>query len=180
MSIYLIPFVSFDHLSIFEIYPESEIPLLTEIAKLDWFSSEEDPIHLLPDILIFRVFHVDRIVFRVVNYRTSYSTWFSADVDVKINSKYDVEVFFVLSKTLILASNFLLDRYSQQRQLLSSYVKKEYQSGPSHPCCLTRQTTFATTTFSITIPPIYRQSATGHSSEFHSRMILHVMRFLVV
>ena len=97
MSIYLIS-LSSDTLSIFEIYPQSEIPRLTQIAHLDWFfPSEEDPVHLLPDTLIFRVFHANRIIFRVVNYRTNYSTWFSADVDVKITSKYDIEVVFFCS-----------------------------------------------------------------------------------
>ena len=88
---------------------------------------EEEPAHLLPDTLIFRVFHEDRIVFRVVDYRTKYSTHFSADVNVKnIGFEPNVEVFFVLSKMLKLASNCLLGRHSQQRQLLLSSVKKEY------------------------------------------------------
>ena len=98
-----------DTISIFEIYPQSETPLLTQIAHVDWFT-EEDPAHLLPDTLIFRVFHEDRIVFRVVDYRTKYSTRFSVDVSVKmIGFKPNVEVFFVLSKMLKLASNYWVD-----------------------------------------------------------------------
>ena len=89
-GVYLIPSFSSDHLSIFEIYPQSEIPLLTQIAHLDWSSSQEDLAHLLPDTVICRVFHEDRIVFRVVDYRTNYSTCFSADV----NESDNVEVFF--------------------------------------------------------------------------------------
>jgi hypothetical protein len=121
MSIF-IPSFRPDKISIFEIYPQSlsETPLLTQIAHLDWSSEDEYPVHLLPDTLIYR----EGIVFRVVNYRTNYSTCFSADVNVRVGS--DVEVFFVLSKTLKLASNYLLGRHSRRRQLLSSSVKKEY------------------------------------------------------
>ena len=86
------PFFRDDHFSIFEIYPQSEIPLLTQIAYLDWMSSENEPVHLLPDTLICRVFHEDKIVFRVVDYRTNYSTCFSAHVKA-INIEDDVEVF---------------------------------------------------------------------------------------
>ena len=75
------------------------MPLLTQIARLDWFGAE--PVHLLPDILIFRNFHRDRIVFRVVDYRTNCSTCFSADVNVKVGiivNKSDVKVFFFFSR----------------------------------------------------------------------------------
>ena len=97
---YLIPSFSNSHLSIYETYPQSERPLLTQIAHLDWFSSEkEDPAHLLPDTLICRIFYEVRIVFRVVDYRTNYSACFSAYVDVKnIDLKPDVEVFFFFPK----------------------------------------------------------------------------------
>jgi hypothetical protein len=99
--VYLIPsfssgYPSTDHLSIFEIYPQSEIPLLTEIY-LHRFPSE-DAAHwqLLPDTLLFRAIHEDRIVFRVVDYRTNYSTCFSVDVELKniISLNRDVEVIF--------------------------------------------------------------------------------------
>ena len=46
----------------------------------------------MPDTLIFRTFHKDRIDFRVEDYRTNYSTRFSVDVDAKIRD--DFEVFF--------------------------------------------------------------------------------------
>ena len=89
----IIPFSS-DHFYIFEIYPQREIPLLTQIAHPKWFPYKEHPVHLLPDTLISRVFHKDRIVFRVVDYRTNRSTCFSADVNVKtIDDKHDVEVY---------------------------------------------------------------------------------------
>jgi len=64
-------------LSIFEIYPQSEIPLLTQIAH---FSSKKYPVHLLPDTIICRVIRGNRMVFRVVDYRTNYSICFTADV----------------------------------------------------------------------------------------------------
>ena len=75
------------------------MPLLTQIARIAWF--EDEPAHLLPDTLICRDFHTDRIGFRVMNYRTNYSTCFSADVDVNIDiiiNKPDVKVTFFLSR----------------------------------------------------------------------------------
>ena len=110
------------HLSIFEIYPQSEIPLLTRIAHLDLLHPREVAAHLLPDTLVCRAIHNDRIIFRVVDYRRNCSTRFSANV----NAYDNVEVFFVLSKTLKLAPNHLLGRHSRRRQLSSSSVKKEY------------------------------------------------------
>ena len=91
--VYLIPSFSPDHLSIFEIYPQSEKPQLTQIAHLDWFSFEEDPPNLLPDTLICHALYEDRIVFRIVNYRTNYSTSFPADIDTEKNGP--IEVIFV-------------------------------------------------------------------------------------
>ena len=71
------------------------MPLLTQIADFGWFAVDEQPSHLLPDILIRRAFHEDRIVFGVVDYRTNHSTCFSASVGV-INVKDEVEVFLFL------------------------------------------------------------------------------------
>ena len=82
--------------------------MLTKIAHVDWFPSE-NPTHLLPDTLIGVVFNTDRIVFRVVNYRTNYSICFSADVRWRELLIY--EVLFVLSKKLKLASNYFLGRH---------------------------------------------------------------------
>ena len=94
-SVYLIPSFRY-HLSIFEIYPQSEKPLLTEIARLDWGFSTDHPPHLLPDTLICRAFYGDRIIFRVVDYRTNYSTCFTADVQRYYSD--DVEVLFCSSQ----------------------------------------------------------------------------------
>ena len=93
---YFLFFFSSEHLSIFEIYPQSEIPVLTQIAHLHWNPSEEVPADLLPETVICRVQHDDRIVFRVVDYRTNYSTFFSVDVDAKRSDR--VKVNFILSK----------------------------------------------------------------------------------
>ena len=105
----LIPSFSSDFVSIFEIYPQSEIPLLTKIAHLDWFSSMEDlgGFHLLPDTLI-RACHIsrkNRILFRVVDYRTNYSTCFSVNVDSRKTYKFH-DVFFLFSPKAKLASNY--------------------------------------------------------------------------
>jgi len=98
-----------DHLSIFEIFPQSEIPQLTQIAHLDWFPPEEDPVHLLSDTLICRVFYEDRIVFRVVDYRTNFSTTFSVDVDVKkFGFKYNVETFATKTDIIVLCKEGIL------------------------------------------------------------------------
>ena len=59
------------------------MPLLTQIAHLYWIQSEEFASHSLRDILICHFFQEDRIVFRVVDYRTNYLTCFSVDVDAK-------------------------------------------------------------------------------------------------
>ena len=99
-GVYLLLILSFssdDRLAIFEIYPQSEVPLLTEIGHVDLFS-EEEAAHLLPDIVICRRDVDDRIVFRVVNYRTNYSTCFSTDDDVNASEIDSVKVFCVSSK----------------------------------------------------------------------------------
>ena len=67
-----------DTLSIFEVYPQSEIPLITQIAHINWHYHRERVAHFLPDILVFRASIKNRIDFRVVDYRTNYSTSFSA------------------------------------------------------------------------------------------------------
>ena len=53
---YLILSFSIHQLYFFEIYPQSKIPLLTQIAHFRRFSCNEAPAHLLPDILICRNF----------------------------------------------------------------------------------------------------------------------------
>jgi hypothetical protein len=79
---------------LYEIYPQSETPLLTQIAHLD---CNKIPVHLLTDTLIFWDFRGR--VFRVWDYRANYSRCFAADIEVK-RYCYELEVFSVLSKTL--------------------------------------------------------------------------------
>jgi hypothetical protein len=109
-SIIFNSFFSSRYLSVFEIYPQSEMPVLTQIAHLHWIPYEGAPDHFLPNTLICSVSYDDRIVFRVLDYRTNHSTCFSADVDMKRNLGF-VRVFFVLSKTLKLDPNYLLGRH---------------------------------------------------------------------
>ena len=103
MNIYLISSTSFGynvHLSsrftVFEIYPQNEIPLITQTARFT--DSKEYPTHLLPNILICEKSHASGMIFKVVDYRTNYSTRFIANVTSKDN---DPEVLFILSNTLI-------------------------------------------------------------------------------
>ena len=69
-------------MSIYEIYPQSESPLLIQIAHLDWDICKDNPAHLLSDTLIFRDFLDDMIVFRIWDYRANYSTCFSVSADL--------------------------------------------------------------------------------------------------
>ena len=59
-------FYSSKHLSIFEIYPQSEIPQLTQIANFSW-SPDEEPLQLLSETLICLHFQEDRMFFRIVD-----------------------------------------------------------------------------------------------------------------
>ena len=104
---FLIPSFSPDYLYIYEIYPQSEKPLLTEIGQFHW-DSYEDKFYLLPDTLIRRVFNEDAtergMVFSIVNYRTNYSTCFSADIDMTkfnfgIDNENNFEVYLFCFKT---------------------------------------------------------------------------------
>ena len=91
------------HLSIFEIYPQSEKPVLTLIAHLDFFSDLRYSEFLLTDILIC-IEDEFRFALRVVDYRKNCSKLFSPDFDLDSPFK----VFFVLSKMWRLPSNYLL------------------------------------------------------------------------
>ena len=79
---------------LYEIYPQSETPLLVQIAHLDCNMISA---HLLTDMLIFRDFHEDRVVFRVWDYRANRSTCFAAEIEVE---RLSLDVFSVLSKML--------------------------------------------------------------------------------
>ena len=94
-----------EYCSIYEIYPQSETPHLTQIAYLavDNDLSGDSPAHLLPDTAIWRDLYKDRIVFRVWDYRQNHSKSFSVDVDVE-KFEFNLEVYFFLSQALKLAS----------------------------------------------------------------------------
>ena len=53
--------------SVYEIYPQSENPHLTEVAHLDFDPSKDSPAHLLvlPGTVIWYDYYEDRIVFWV-------------------------------------------------------------------------------------------------------------------
>ena len=102
-------FFRYEDCSVCEIYPQSETPHLTQIAHLDFNPTKDPPAHLLPGTVLWYGFYGDRIVFRVWDYRLNHSVSFSADVDVD-KFEYDLEVYFILSKILKLASNSFLGR----------------------------------------------------------------------
>ena len=97
--------------TIYEIYPGSETPILTQIAHLDLDPSENrnPQVCLLPGTVICHDLYSDRIVFRVWDYRVNHSISFSVDVDCK-KFDYDLQVYFILSKALKLASNSFVVR----------------------------------------------------------------------
>ena len=96
--------------SVYEIYPQSETPHLTQIAYLNFDPSKDPPAHLLPATVVWYGFYEDnRIVFRVWDYRLNHSISFSVDVDVDIFER-NLEVYFILSETPKLASNSFVNR----------------------------------------------------------------------
>ena len=95
-------FLRCDICSVYEIYPQSETPHLTQIAHLG-FDSRVFLTLLTPGIVIWYRFYEDRIVFRVWDYRLNHSISFSVDVDVE-KFEFNIEVYFILSKALKSAS----------------------------------------------------------------------------
>ena len=96
--------------SIYEIYPQSKTPHLSQIADLDFnISDSEDPPNclFLPGLVFWYSFNEDeaRTVFRVWDYRLNHSISFSAAADF-----IGYHVYFVLCKTLELASDSFVGR----------------------------------------------------------------------
>jgi hypothetical protein len=91
---------------IYEIYPQSETPHLTQIAHLDLTGNDY---LLLPGTLIWFTFYEAMVVFWVWDYRLNRSISFSVDVDVD-KFEYKLKVNFFLSKVLKCASNSLVGR----------------------------------------------------------------------
>jgi hypothetical protein len=98
---------------VYEIYPQSETPHLTQIASLyfnfDLDFAPSDGSYLLPGTVIWDSFYDDRIIFWVWDYRLNHSINFSVDVDVD-KLDFNLEVYFILFKALKLASNSFVGR----------------------------------------------------------------------
>ena len=86
--------------SVYEIYPQSESPHLSQIAHLDIDLSKPFQVYLLPGTVVMYEFYVDRIVYRVWDYRLNHSISFAVD-----KFERSLGVYFILSKALKLASN---------------------------------------------------------------------------
>jgi hypothetical protein len=80
--------------SVFEIYPQSETPHLTQIAHLDCDPTRDPPVYLLPGTVIWHGLYEDGIIFRVWDYRLNHSISFSVDVDVE-KFEFNVKVYFI-------------------------------------------------------------------------------------
>ena len=106
ISLWLICFFR-SNCSVYEIYPQSETPHITQIAHLDNLDpSVNPPIYLLPDMVIWCGLNRDRdqTVFRVWDYRLNHSISFAVDVFEK-NETYYHSVGIILSKALKLFYN---------------------------------------------------------------------------
>ena len=106
----MVDFFRFKYCTVYEIYPQSENPCLTKVARLDFDPFKNPPAHLLPGTVILYNFYEDRIVFWIWDYRLNRSISFSVDVDV-LKFERSPEVYFILSKVLKLAFNSFVDRY---------------------------------------------------------------------
>ena len=92
-------FVFRETCSVYEIYPQSETPRLTQIAHLDF-----DPpsmTYLLPGTVIWFDCYMDRWVFGVWDYRLNHSISFSV---VENLEDFEPEVYSFIHKALKLAS----------------------------------------------------------------------------
>ena len=89
---------------VYELYPQSETPRLTQIAHLDFDYPMKA--YLLPGTVIWLYFVIDRIILRVWDYRLNHSISFSF-ID---NFVFKPEVYFILSKTMKLAFDSFVGR----------------------------------------------------------------------
>ena len=99
---------------VYEIYPQSETPHLTQIALVHFnaLNPQEYPQPLLlPGTVIWYGLYKDRIVFRVWDYRLNHSISFSVDIDVDDHGVCNLEVYiFHSSEVLKLVSNSFIAR----------------------------------------------------------------------
>ena len=95
------PFLRYESCTLYEIYPQSETPHLTQIAHIDFDKEEDRPstlfFSLLPGTMIWHNFYGDGIVFRIWDYRLNHSINFSVDIHV-IALEHDIKVISFLSK----------------------------------------------------------------------------------
>ena len=93
--------------SIYEIYPQSETPHLTQIAHLDFGTPGNLPGFLVAGTVIWYSFSddLDFMVFIVWDYRLIHSIKFYIDCSGSKN-----KVYFILSEALKLASNTFVGR----------------------------------------------------------------------
>ncbi|KAF8812954.1 hypothetical protein BYT27DRAFT_7239602 [Phlegmacium glaucopus] len=92
--------------SVYEIYPQSETPQLTEIARLD--INKGFLAYLLPDKVIWYGFCNDNMVVRVWDFRRNYSTSFSADVDAGRLGYITLEVLATRTAIIVLCKAGML------------------------------------------------------------------------
>ena len=110
IGLWLICFFS-SSCSIYEIYPQSETPHITQIAHLDDLDPSVNlPVYLLPGTVIWCDIDRDehQTVFRVWDYRLNHSISFSVGFFQEFNCY--LMVCFILSKVLKLASNPFVGR----------------------------------------------------------------------
>ena len=69
------------HWFVYEIYPQSETPQLTQVAHLNGPLPVFIETHLLPNKIVWYKGYGDRLVFMVWDYRLNHSTTFSADIN---------------------------------------------------------------------------------------------------
>ena len=96
---------------VYEIYPESETPHITQIAHLDDLDPSNDPpVYLLPDTVVWCGINRDKdqTVFRVWDYRLNHSISFAFNVFREFDS--DLVVCFIISKALKLSSDTFVGR----------------------------------------------------------------------
>jgi hypothetical protein len=96
-------FFRYGDCSVYEIYPQSETPQLTQIAHLDFYRTSDSSACLLPGTVIWYDFYEDRIVFRVWDYRLNHSIIFSADFDGYYQFANPKVYYLIISKALKLA-----------------------------------------------------------------------------
>ena len=91
--------------SVYEIYPQSDMPHLTQIAHLDFECI--DNLYLLPGKVIWYGISLKGIVFRVWDYRVNHSTSFSLDIPQGFDSRPEVHFTFPKALKLLLTHSLV-------------------------------------------------------------------------